>query len=67
MSRIQRAGLRQGIIQTSLEIGSELGEEGLTMRGIAARLGVSATALYQHFGITAERLAEAVRGVLAAA
>ncbi|MFY0542350.1 TetR/AcrR family transcriptional regulator [Nannocystis pusilla] len=49
MSRVQRAGLRQGIIQTSLEIGSERGEEGLTMRGIAARLGVSATALYQHF------------------
>jgi AcrR family transcriptional regulator len=49
MSRVTRAGLRQGIIQTSLEIGNERGEEGLTMRGIAARLGVSATALYQHF------------------
>jgi AcrR family transcriptional regulator len=41
--------LRESIIQTSLELGSELGEDGLTMRGIAARLGVSATALYQHF------------------
>jgi AcrR family transcriptional regulator len=58
MSRIQRAGLRQGIIQTSLEIGSELGEEGLTMRGIAARLGVSATALYQHFESKASILRE---------
>ncbi|HVH98000.1 MAG TPA: TetR/AcrR family transcriptional regulator [Enhygromyxa sp.] len=41
--------MREAIIQTSLELGSQLGEEGLTMRGIAARLGVSATALYQHF------------------
>jgi len=49
MSRTNRVGLRHSIIQVSLEIGSELGEEGLTMRGIAARLGVSATALYQHF------------------
>jgi AcrR family transcriptional regulator len=58
MSRPQRAGLREGIIQTSLEIGSELGEEGLTMRGIAARLGVSATALYQHFESKASILRE---------
>jgi AcrR family transcriptional regulator len=58
MSRVQRAGLRQGIIQTSLEIGSERGEEGLTMRGIAARLGVSATALYQHFESKAKILRE---------
>ncbi len=33
----------------SIQLGSELGEDGLTMRGIASRLGVSATALYQHF------------------
>ncbi len=49
MSRRCNAGLREAIIQTSLELGSQLGEEGLTMRGIASRLGVSATALYQHF------------------
>lgn len=49
MSRRDSAGLREAIIETSLQLGSELGEEGLTMRGIAARLGVSATALYQHF------------------
>lgn len=36
-------------MQAAIELGTELGEEGLTMRGIAARLGVSATALYQHF------------------
>jgi len=45
----KRAELREAIIKTSLELGSQLGEEGLTMRGIASRLGVSATALYQHF------------------
>lgn len=44
-----REELREAIIKVSLELGSELGEDGLTMRGIASRLGVSATALYQHF------------------
>lgn len=33
----------------SLQLGTELGADGLTMRAIAKRLGVSATALYQHF------------------
>jgi AcrR family transcriptional regulator len=58
VSRRCNAGLREAIIQTSLELGSQLGEEGLTMRGIAARLGVSATALYQHFESKASILRE---------
>jgi AcrR family transcriptional regulator len=41
--------LKEAIVRAAIELGTELGEEGLTMRGIAARLGVSATALYQHF------------------
>jgi AcrR family transcriptional regulator len=41
--------LKGNIVRAAIELGTELGEEGLTMRGIAARLGVSATALYQHF------------------
>jgi AcrR family transcriptional regulator len=44
-----RENLREAIISASMQIGSELGEEGLTMRGLAARLGVSPTALYQYF------------------
>jgi AcrR family transcriptional regulator len=32
-----------------MQLGTELGAEGLTMRAMAKRLGVSATALYQHF------------------
>lgn len=44
-----KAGLHDEIVRVSIQLGSELGEEGLTMRAIAARLGVSATALYQHF------------------
>lgn len=44
-----RSDLKESIIAVSLQLGTELGEEGLTMRGIAGRLGVSATALYQHF------------------
>lgn len=46
---MDHANLKRAILQTSLELGTELGEEGLTMRAIARRLGVSATALYQHF------------------
>jgi AcrR family transcriptional regulator len=44
-----KAGLHDEIVQTSIDLGAELGEEGLTMRAIAARLGVSSTVLYQHF------------------
>jgi AcrR family transcriptional regulator len=58
VSKGGKAGLRDAIIETSLELGSQLGEEGLTMRGIAARLGVSATALYQHFESKASILQE---------
>ncbi len=58
MSRNNRAGLRQAIVEASLELGAELGEEGLTMRGIASRLSVSATALYQHFDSKASILRE---------
>ena len=43
------ANLKRSILEASLQLGTELGEEGLTMRAIARRLGVSATALYQHF------------------
>jgi len=49
MSRLPRPELREAIILASVELGSQLGEEGLTMRAIAKRLGISATALYQHF------------------
>lgn len=44
-----QGSLKGAIVRAAIELGTELGEEGLTMRGIAARLGVSATALYQHF------------------
>lgn len=45
-------------MRVSIQLGSELGEEGVTMRAIAARLGVSATALYQHFESKAAILRE---------
>lgn len=53
-----REGLRDAIVQASLELGSSMGEEGLTMRAIASKLGVSATALYQHFDSKASILRE---------
>jgi len=36
------------IVEAAIRLGSEFGEEGLTMRGIASRLGMSVTGLYQH-------------------
>jgi AcrR family transcriptional regulator len=53
-----KAGLHDAIVRAGIELGSELGEEGLTMRAIAARLGISATALYQHFESKASILRE---------
>ncbi len=58
MSRSNRAALRKAIVDASIAIGTEHGESGLTMRGIASRLGVSATALYQHFESKAAILRE---------
>jgi AcrR family transcriptional regulator len=40
---------RAAIVAASLELGQEVGEDGLTMRALAARLGVSATSLYGVF------------------
>jgi len=53
-----KAGLHDEIVRAGIELGSELGEEGLTMRAIAGRLGISATALYQHFESKASILRE---------
>lgn len=53
-----KAGLHDAIIRASIELGSELGEEGMTMRAIASRLGISATGLYQHFESKASILRE---------
>lgn len=53
-----KAGLHDEIVRVSIQLGSELGEEGVTMRAIASRLGVSATALYQHFESKAAILRE---------
>ncbi len=49
VTRSCETSLRRKIITASLELGTAAGEEGVTMRGIASKLGVSATALYQHF------------------
>jgi AcrR family transcriptional regulator len=40
---------RDAVIKASLQLGQEVGEEGLTMRALATRLGVSATSLYAIF------------------
>lgn len=40
---------RDAVVKASLELGQESGEEALTMRALAAKLGVSATSLYGIF------------------
>lgn len=59
-----KAELHDRIVQATIQLGTELGEEGLTMRAIAARLGVSSTVLYQNFDSKAEILREIrLRGI----
>jgi AcrR family transcriptional regulator len=53
-----RSELRQAILAVSERIGREQGEAALTMRNIAAALGVSPTLLYQHFESKAAILRE---------
>jgi TetR/AcrR family tetracycline transcriptional repressor len=49
MREYKRAGLtRQTIIQTALELLDQVGLEGLTVRRLAAELGVQSPALYWH-------------------
>ena len=43
------ASLQAAIIEAAIQLGEELGTEGITMRGIAGRLSISATQIYQHF------------------
>lgn len=50
--------LRRQIVDVATELGTQTGEAGLTMRALASRIGVSATALYQHFDSKAAILAE---------
>jgi AcrR family transcriptional regulator len=53
-----RSDLRGFILGVCRAIVSELGEDGLTMRNIAARAGVSSTILYRHFDGKAALLRE---------
>lgn len=55
---MDQAEIKGAILDVSLKLGTELGEEGLTMRAIARGLGVSATALYQHYESKAAILGE---------
>jgi AcrR family transcriptional regulator len=49
MDTVRIADLRARGVDAAMELVAELGEEGLTMRGLARRLGVSTTAMYQIF------------------
>jgi len=55
---MDHADTKRAILDVSLKLGTELGEEGLTMRAIARGMGVSATALYQHYESKAAILRE---------
>ncbi|MGH1344101.1 MAG: TetR/AcrR family transcriptional regulator [Nannocystales bacterium] len=55
---MDHADIKRAILDVSLKLGTELGEEGLTMRAIARGMGVSATALYQYYESKAAILRE---------
>lgn len=50
--------LRDGIVRAAYELVTSSGAEGVTMRGLADRVGMSTTALYQHFESKLDVLAE---------
>lgn len=56
--KIQPAELRRAIVDCALLVGEELGQDGLTMRNIAKRLGVNQAALYGHFDDKASLIRE---------
>jgi AcrR family transcriptional regulator len=58
LAQTNRSDLRGFILGVCRAIVSELGEDGLTMRNIAARAGVSSTILYRHFDGKAALLRE---------
>lgn len=50
--------LRDAIVRAAYELVTSSGAEGVTMRGLANRVGLSTTALYQHFESKLDVLAE---------
>jgi AcrR family transcriptional regulator len=48
-AKLSPAELRRTILDCALRVGEELGQEGLTMRNIAKRMGVNQAALYGHY------------------
>ena len=54
------SGTRDRIIAAAIEEFGELGYDGATMRGIAARAGVDAALLHHYFGTKADLFAETV-------
>jgi AcrR family transcriptional regulator len=67
---VSRATLtRESIVETTMQIISEQGSEGLTMRSLGHALGTDPTAVYRHFRDKAELLhavSERLLGVVAA-
>lgn len=47
--KYHHGNLRRSALQTALDLVEDGGEAGLSLRGLARRLGVSSAALYRHF------------------
>jgi AcrR family transcriptional regulator len=60
-SRYHHGDLRRALVEQALRTIQAEGVRGLTLRGVAERLGVSRTALYRHFTDKKALLAEVAR------
>src|SRR5258706_13261292 len=58
--RPRDAGATQGILKAALELGTELGFDGLTVEGIAARAGVGKSTIYRRWHDAWSIVADAV-------
>src|SRR5258706_11961212 len=58
--RPRDAGTTQSILKAALELGMELGFDGLTVEGVAARAGVGKTTIYRRWPNVWSIVADAV-------
>ena len=65
MSSYHHGNLREALVQAAVELGREKGPDGIVIREVARRTGVSHNAAYRHFADRDELLLEVARVGLA--